>query len=113
MFALFEFLRKKKEENVQFGGPYRTPAKMPAPIHEPPPPKPKRQFKFKMPNVKPSKSLQVFLLLIPACFCIVGVGIAHDAPLIGEGLKWGIGIALVLMTAFFIGKAGVIIAADG
>jgi hypothetical protein len=102
MFALFNFFRKK-EETQTFGGPYRTPAKMPAPIHDSPPPKPKRHFK--MPNIKPTKSLKIFLLLIPACLCIVGMGMAHDASFIGEGIKWGSGAACLLMGAFFVIKA--------
>lgn len=110
MFVLFNFLFGKKEEKIQPpGGPYRSPAEMPPPIPDPPQPKPKRQFKLNinMSALKPSKGVKVFTLLIPVCLCLIGIGMVHDAPLLGEGIKWGSGLALFTMGAFFGIKAGV------
>ena len=106
MFVLFNFLSRKREEKFQPpGGPYRRPAEMPAPIHDPSKPKHKRKSKFKMPTVKPSKATKIFLFLIPVCLCLIGIGMVHDAPILGEGLKWGSGLALFVMGFFFGAKA--------
>lgn len=106
MFALFNYLFGKKEEKLQpMGGPYRMPAEMPAPIHDPPPPKPKRQFKLNMSALKPNKAVKVFLLLLPLCACLVGIGMVYDAPILGQGIKWGVALAQVVVGAFFSIKA--------
>lgn len=83
------------------GSPYRTPAEVPAPEPAPKPikqPKPKREWK--MPNVKLNKVTRCFMWLMPTCLAAVVIGALVDAPLLGQGLKVGSGIAAGLVGLF-------------
>jgi hypothetical protein len=112
MFTLFNelfFRKKEREEKKRMDGPYRTPAEMPAPIPDPPKPKPKRQFK--MPSVKLSKTIKLFMCLLPICGCLIGMGVLYDAPVLGLGIKWGLAAALAVMAGFFATR--VVVVVDG
>lgn len=89
------FLRKKTEPVTVKGDPYRTPAEMPVETL----PKPKREFK--MPTIKVSKSIKIFLQLIPICVCAVGMGLTYDVPILTQGLKWGMGVSELIVAGFF------------
>lgn len=83
---------------------------MPPPDSVPPQPKPKLQFKLpKMPSVKLNKTTKVFMCVLAMGMCSIGIGFLYDLPLLGQGLKVGMGVALGVIALFFAVKIFVIL----
>lgn len=97
---LFKARRVTMVPNI-YRDPYRTPAEVPAPAPVPKPIKqPKSKREWKMPNVKLGKVTKCFMWLLPVCCAAVVIGGLVDAPLLGQGLKVGLGIASGLVGLF-------------
>lgn len=54
------------------------------------------------PNIQLGKAAKAFGYLTPTIGASVGIGFLYDAPLLGQGVKGGIGTDLVINALFFI-----------
>lgn len=75
--------------------PYRTAAPTPTKESEP---KPKREFK--MPVLSVGKHPKTFGYVVLVCACIVGMGVAYDSHILGEGMKNASMVSLGVMGIF-------------
>lgn len=94
-----KYLGVNKEDKSVSNGPYRTAASVPQSPNQSNSPDQKREWN--MPSIKLGKHTKTFGYLIPVCASIIGIGLTYDAPAIGQGLKWGFGMALAIVAAFF------------
>lgn len=54
------------------------------------------------PNIKLGQATKAFGYMVPTLGAAVGIGFLYDAPLLGQGMKGGIGTALVINAIFFL-----------
>lgn len=54
------------------------------------------------PNIKLGEATKSFGYLTPTIGAAVGIGFLYDAPLLGQGMKGGIGTALCINAVFFL-----------
>lgn len=83
------------EQQREHTSPYRTAAVIP----QEPQIKPKKKA-FKM-DLKLGKHTKTFGYIVPVCVSFVGMGLLYDAPILGQGIKWGASCALGVIVIFF------------